>query len=563
MFVKQAILTISICAVFLGGISIAAVPAAFVVEVDPPTFAVNQSVDVTIKAVDKNGNIVKDYTNMVMIEFDEVLQEDMYELPADGLYTFTKEDQGIKKFSKGLKIKEEGKYTLKVRDLQDENIMGKQSIIVWNGWWWSDTTKKGIIDIIAPMSWETITTQTINLMGKSDMTNATIQIYINKQQIEQEAQTDANGNFNVYIKDGVVSGKNAMFVRVINVNGNILAESSEITFFYTPVTYDDIFKWLTITPNNTIKAWEEVTFTVLASPQVRNVELRVGNANVFVLDKEQGTNNYKKNAIITTKGQLPISVTLILQGWDRKTYQNVDILTVGDGWDWSDSNKETTWWTTTLSNIKITRDNLSAQQATLSRESSEDVPQYEIRYGTSPDNLTQVQKTSDTTYTITWLDPNADYYFQIIPTDEAGNPLGDASSVISAKLHGSANWSCTVGNINFTTTRVWNQYYLVRNPVQWATTYTIYRSEFPTDSVANMQKVWTTTTTRYPYPFDPTSPVDKYARYAVQADCVHGAATTIDNVKKVKVWPKENILVLIIASIVIYGSYRRWIQRRY
>ncbi|MEI7920043.1 MAG: hypothetical protein WCH65_08015 [bacterium] len=39
----------------------AASPDAFLVEVSPSSFDVNQAVDITIKAVKANGEIVKDY----------------------------------------------------------------------------------------------------------------------------------------------------------------------------------------------------------------------------------------------------------------------------------------------------------------------------------------------------------------------------------------------------------------------------------------------------------------------------------------------------------------------
>jgi hypothetical protein len=37
------------------------IPDAFVVEIDPSSFGVNENVDLTIKAVMSNGETVKDY----------------------------------------------------------------------------------------------------------------------------------------------------------------------------------------------------------------------------------------------------------------------------------------------------------------------------------------------------------------------------------------------------------------------------------------------------------------------------------------------------------------------
>jgi hypothetical protein len=70
-------------------------PDSFIVSVDPATFDINQAVDLTIKAVTKNGDIVKDYQGMVMIEIEELLDnDDSHELPGNnGVYTFSVEDQ--------------------------------------------------------------------------------------------------------------------------------------------------------------------------------------------------------------------------------------------------------------------------------------------------------------------------------------------------------------------------------------------------------------------------------------------------------------------------------------
>jgi hypothetical protein len=37
------------------------IPSAFVVEINPSTFDVNEAVDVTIRAIDANGSTIVDY----------------------------------------------------------------------------------------------------------------------------------------------------------------------------------------------------------------------------------------------------------------------------------------------------------------------------------------------------------------------------------------------------------------------------------------------------------------------------------------------------------------------
>ncbi len=78
----------------------AADPDAFIVEVVPSSFEVNEAVDLTIKATNINGDIIKDYQGDVFIEIEGIVDTADYTVPSDGLYTFLPEDQGVKRFSK-------------------------------------------------------------------------------------------------------------------------------------------------------------------------------------------------------------------------------------------------------------------------------------------------------------------------------------------------------------------------------------------------------------------------------------------------------------------------------
>ena len=80
-------------------------PDAFIVEVTPSSFDVNVPVDITIKAVTANGDIVKGYQGDVFIEIAGIVDTADFTVPSDGLYTFLPQDQGVKLFSKGLTIK--------------------------------------------------------------------------------------------------------------------------------------------------------------------------------------------------------------------------------------------------------------------------------------------------------------------------------------------------------------------------------------------------------------------------------------------------------------------------
>ena len=111
MSFSRKIITSSIFAIcllatgFMVNHAYAADPDAFIVEVSPSSFDVNEAVDITIKAAKANGDIVKDYQGDVFIEIEGIVDTADYTVPSDGLYTFIPQDQGVKLFSKGLSIK--------------------------------------------------------------------------------------------------------------------------------------------------------------------------------------------------------------------------------------------------------------------------------------------------------------------------------------------------------------------------------------------------------------------------------------------------------------------------
>jgi hypothetical protein len=66
-----------------------------------------------------------------------------------------------------------------------------------------------------------------------------------------------------------------------------------------------------------------------------------------------------------------------------------------------------------------------------------------------------------------------------------------------------------------------------------------------------------TVETMFEYPFDPKASSDQYAWYAVQAVCVDGDTKILDSIKKVKVGPRETLIVLLLVmSVLMYGFMR-------
>jgi len=60
-----------------------------------------------------------------------------------------------------------------------------------------------------------------------------VQVFLNGVQSDIETETDENGNFNVFL-DEISSGNNELFVRIVNIDNELLAESEQIAFGSAP-----------------------------------------------------------------------------------------------------------------------------------------------------------------------------------------------------------------------------------------------------------------------------------------------------------------------------------------
>ncbi len=85
--------------------------------VAPTTAYTNESIDVTVRVVDKDGTVVPTYHGTILFNSSDLKAE----LPYQSLgYQFRPEDRGEKIFSKGVSFKNTGSFNLEVNDINDD-----------------------------------------------------------------------------------------------------------------------------------------------------------------------------------------------------------------------------------------------------------------------------------------------------------------------------------------------------------------------------------------------------------------------------------------------------------
>ena len=209
--------------------------------------------------------------------------------------------------------------------------------------------------------------------------------------------------------------------------------------------------------------------------------------------------------------------------------------------------KEYVW----VKNIKFSATGVDWTQVVVSWETVGNISRYQITYWTWKNDLNKSTVVSSSSILIENLEKDTTYYFQIIPQDENSHTSWDPSDVVEYRPSALA---CVVKWIKVVTEKIWDNYYLVRDPVENAISYEVYRSDWA--DMTDARLVWSLTGTRFQYLYNPDATKDEYAFYQVQAICPDWKSVVVDKAQKVKVWPVENILLIIIISIFVYSLYR-------
>lgn len=511
----------------------AATPEVFIVEVVPSSFSINEAVDITIKAANTNGDIIKDYEGDVFIEINGIVDTADYTLPSDGFYTFLPEDQGVKLFSKGLTIKKPWTFTIEVSDITDDTIKGSKTVIVGSA---NETKTTDAVSILSPIAGSTEKNNMANIMASAPtLPNAPYTIYVNNTAIT-EWTTNENGDISAYVS-GITQWDNILQIKILNANNEIIGESDITSFSYEPIK-DGIFKSITIKPSWLINQWEKVNITVYCSDSVTSTKLKLSNGKSVPMDKKSA-GIFTKDMSIDTQGMIDVDVDIIVMG-QTKTYTGVAVLMVKES--------------TSIGKIRLYADSIDKSKLNVTRETLGSAAEYRIDYGTEEDNLSQSTTVDTKEIIIENLTIGDTYYFQITPLNEQWEEIGEPSEVTSTKI--GEDISCIVLGINVTGTKIGDKYYLVRSAVNNIEKYVIYRADFETNDTEKMQKVGETTGTMFEYPFNAASKKKEYAYYVVEWICKDGTSIKIDSAKKIQVGPAENIMLIILISLFGYTIYK-------
>lgn len=540
MLKKSFVSMTAVMLALMSPIAMAAEVEKFIVEVNPSTAVVNQSVDLTIKAVDANNNVIKDYDGTIGIYIDPLEELDDAIIPGEWAYIFQPSDQWQVVFSKWLNVKVPGNFTISVSDYNNESVAWQASFKVDPAW--SNTSSQNTITFSSPVANGTETSATITVVGNAGVKNAKVEIMLNWAKVKDET-SNQNGDFTSFLTS-VTPGQYTLTAQVKDINNSVIAQSAELKFTYQPWTLWDVESF-DVLPSKTLKQWQRATFVTRIWWDISSIEIilrdEAWKEQNLPLDKMPDW-SYQKQLLMDVAGTYTIDL-VYSAGLTPKTQAWIANVSVIE-WVWIkevtyivdplDKTKLTVWWKPiwTVKNVLLQK-------------------------GKDKTTLDEWVLFTGPSFSLTAFDVSKEsYYIRLFPADDAGKIIWEPSDFIMIEqVQGSAP-VCRVQWIDVSTQKMWDQYFLTWQAAENAERYIIYRSDRPVNSLSDMQKVGETSDTRFPYPFDPQAQTEAYAYYAVVAICQDGSSLQLWATQKVKVWPMTNMLLVLLSTMMIFGIYR-------
>lgn len=571
-----------------------AVPNKFEITVQPNPIKVSEFADVTIKALDSNGNVDTSTESDVWLEIENHEYTDTnIVLPGGGISFFEPSDQWVKILSKWLSFKKPGTFKLNVVDVYDTWIKWTATITVLAN---SPGPAVGWLTVTNPLEWSVEKQDSINVVWETTYANTPIVIMIDGTKV-QEWLSDQNGDFSLPLS-WIAPGPHTLVVNALDLEDKIVATSWPIPFIYEPQP-KTLFLWLDIKPAKEVEVRTKMTFTVTTAEEVWSAMLKFGDNNPIPTTK-QSAGVFVTDRTFDDPATYPIDVILSING-KTETFTDVETITISD-----ELRKITSL---------IATPDPSTTTAKLDWTYVGKIDYFKVTYGTSQTNLRLSVTSTTPTTTLLIAEPTLTYYAQVFPVNEKWESIGEPSDVIAIPplkerepvcgngiieapetcddanlrnddgcstlcqieipeeepIHNGAEVitppppvqptlpqasTCYPEWIQISSTQVGDQYYIVWSPVPQAKWYQIYRSDQPVGSIDQMIMIGNTNETRYAYPFNPNAKVDTYARYAVKAICENDEVKPVGDMTMVKVGPEKTLIILMLASLFVFGMVR-------
>ncbi len=237
----------------------------FNVTLSPSIIKSGEALDLSIEAVDKNDNVVKDYVGNILVFSETDSEADFPTVLRDSSYQFEIADEGSVTFENAVVFKNAGTQSLSIYDLDDDTIWWEASVEVTE----KQIIKDTVINILSPEDRVTLGGDEVVISGTTKKNHA-VKITIDDS-TTLEAISDSDGIFEVTAKE-LIDGEHTILAHVLDADKNITGESEQITIEIDASL--PVFKSFDAKPDLTeLEPQSEIEVIVLATRGITKVQV--------------------------------------------------------------------------------------------------------------------------------------------------------------------------------------------------------------------------------------------------------------------------------------------------
>lgn len=519
----------------------------YIIELSNNPLQVNEAVDMTIKAVDKNGDTVTSYVWDALLEVQWLTDNDVT-YPNNGIVSFVASDQWEKKFNKWFIIKKQWDYKLIVRDIL-EDYEGSLNLTI--NAWWSTSTISDVV-ITSPIESSIESNQNINIVWSAkDYPNSPFKLFVDGKE-STPSNTNENGDFSLYT-DTLSNWEHNIQIKIFNSSDKIVAESEIVTFQIEQSSWPS-FKSISISPSTGIKENDRIDVVVNTNDETRVVELIIWTNSFFMEKAEDG--EFTKSLKISKNDTYDVDLKLSSDN-GVKTFTKVDSITILPASSVSGSMDVDLDNSFLIKNLKYTYSQ-DTKKYNLTWNYEWGMTKFMVLIWKQKDNLatsaTIKELVSTNSFSFTPVETDS-YFVQVYGVNWSDAIAWTPSDIVylSAPVeYKNSSSVCIVDSIKLDTTKVWDKHYLIWDKVSWVDRYIIYNADYPTENIASMNKIWETSQNRFEFYYDANAKTPVYKYYIVQGICNDGRLTNVASSEKVEVWPVNMAIYAICISLFGY-----------
>jgi len=265
----------------------------------PSQVKVNTDQTMTVVALDKNGNVAKNYTGTILLSTPD---DEHSTLPNNGEYTFKENDQGRFTFNLALSFSQLGKQTVQVLDKTNWKIAGEKEVEVVSSDSVSQQSISGTLSIKSPVNGAELGNSLVVISGQGEA-NINLRVFDNDMKIG-DAETDADGFFSFQAQN-LLSGSHMFYV--MSDKGDV---SSQINV--TIDTLPPVLNYFEVSPEGTVAPGTSLTITVQSEPNLEEVKARLQGAEEMLPPSASQPGTYTATiAAPVVEGSYPIDIILV------------------------------------------------------------------------------------------------------------------------------------------------------------------------------------------------------------------------------------------------------------